>query len=195
MKTLSFTLSLVLFFMLTMTRYVHAEVFDPSWSLNFAIEPLSTHLAGESVVKLSAKISDVELSHIESINCQNGSLNLQQCQQIESSGGQLEMFVDANQDGEYERLSIAVGKTKTGEYAKLLLIQQATTGQVLQILLVESAIAGFSALYFHQGEIMWGMCLSCDVLADVVWEQGKYQVRWQQNLSDQWQDEVIVDNR
>jgi hypothetical protein len=40
--------------------------------------------------------------------------------------------------------------------------------------MIDSAMLGFSALYFQQGIVMWGMCLSCDVLADIVWHQDAY---------------------
>ena len=105
------------------------------------------------------------------------------------------MLVDGNQDGRFERWSIAVGKLRTGGYAKVLLVQDDSSGEVLQLMLVDSATPGFSALYFQQGVIMWGMCLSCDVLADIVWQEDRYQVSWVPNQYRSWNDEVLVDNR
>jgi hypothetical protein len=167
-----------------------AETFDPSWSLDFAIEPKETSISGQAVSELND-----ELTHVSIINCENGSLNQQQCQQIADSGGQLDMLVDGNQDGEFERWGIAVGKLRNGEYAKVLLVQDDRSGKVLQLLLVESATPGFSALYFQQGVIMWGMCLSCDVVADIVWQQDAYQVSWLPNQYRAWDNEALVDNR
>ncbi len=192
MKSLMLKFSLSFFLILALDSQALAETFDPSWSLDFTVEPIATHIAGEPVANLTNPGSDLELTHIATINCQQDVLSWQQCQQIERSGGLLEMYVDGNQDGKYERWSIAVGKTKAGKYAKLLLIQDTLTEQVLQVLHIESDVPGFSALYFHQGEVLWGMCLNCDVLADVVWDQNKYQVRWQRNLSDQWQGDVML---
>jgi len=39
------------------------------------------------------------------------------------------------------------------------------------------------------------MCLSCDVLADIVWQQDGYQVSWVPNQYRAWNDEALVDNR
>lgn len=164
--------------------------FDPSWSLDFSIEPKETFIAGQTVSALNN-----ELTHIALINCENGSLSQQQCQQVADSGGLLNMLVDGNQDGEFERWSIAVGKLRNGEYAKVLLVQNAGSDEVLQLLLVESMTPGFSALYFQQGVIMWGMCLSCDVVADIVWQKNAYQVSWLPNQYRAWDEEVLVDNR
>ena len=167
-----------------------AATFDPSWSLDFAIEPAETTVSGQEISALHD-----ELTHITIINCQNGSLTQQQCQQVADSAGQLEMLVDANQDGEFERWSIAVGKLRNGDYAKVLLVQNDRSGEVLQLLLVDSEAPGFSALYFQQGIVMWGMCLSCDVLADIVWQHDQYQVSWLPTQYSAWSDDVLVDNR
>lgn len=167
-----------------------AEVFDPSWSLDFSIEPKEVSISGQALSAMSE-----ELTHIALINCENGSLTQQQCQQVADSGGLLDMLVDGNQDGQFERWSIAVGKLRNGEYAKVLLVQDDISGEVLQLLLVESVSPGFSALYFQQGVIMWGMCLSCDVVADIVWLQDAYQVSWLPNQDRSWSDEALVDNR
>tara|TARA_Y100000782_G_scaffold84393_1_gene91434 strand:- start:693 stop:1283 length:591 start_codon:yes stop_codon:yes gene_type:complete len=172
-----------------MSVSVSAEDFNYGWSLDFAVEPSETHIAGQAIADLND-----ELTHIALINCENGSLNSQQCQQVADSGGQFEMLVDANQDGEFERWSIGVGKLRNGEYAKVLLIQNDASGEFTQLLLVDSATPGFSALYFQQGIVMWGMCLSCDVLADIVWQQNTYQVSWNANPinSRAWSDELLV---
>jgi hypothetical protein len=172
-----------------MSVSVSAQDFNYGWSLDFAVEPSETHIAGQAITDLND-----ELTHIALINCENGSLNSQQCQQVADSGGQFEMLVDANQDGEFERWSIGVGKLRNGEYAKVLLIQNDTNGEFSQLLLVDSATPGFSALYFQQGIVMWGMCLSCDVLADIVWQQNTYQVSWNANPINAraWSDELLV---
>lgn len=166
-----------------------AEDYNPGWSLDFSVEPTETHIVGQRIIDLND-----ELTHIALINCENGSLNSQQCQQVADSGGQFQMLVDANQDGEFERWSIGVGKLRNGEYAKVLLIQNDASGEFSQLLLVDSATPGFSALYFQQGIVMWGMCLSCDVLADIVWQQNTYQVSWNANPINAraWSDELLV---
>lgn len=166
------------------------STFDPSWSLDFAIEPTDTSIAGHKLSELHD-----ELTHIAVINCDNGALNQQQCEQVADSGGLLEMLVDGNQDGEFERWSIAVGKMRNGDYAKVLLVQNDNSGDVLQLLIVDSVTPGFSALFFQQGVVMWGMCLSCDVVADIVWQQEAYEVSWIPNHYRTWDEEVLVDNR
>lgn len=192
MNNLFYPLSLLLLVLASFTASSSArgEALDPSWSLYFAIEPKETSITGQEISSLHD-----ELTHIAIINCENGALNQLQCQQIADSGGQLNMLVDGNQDGEFERWSIAVGKLRNGEYAKVLLVQNDHSDEVLQLLLVESETPGFSALYFQQGVIMWGMCLSCDVLADIVWQQDVYQLSWLMSPSRSWADEVLVDNR
>jgi hypothetical protein len=188
MNVLFYPLSVLLLVLVSFTA--SAETFDPSWSLDFAIEPSATSISGQNISDLHD-----ELTHIAIISCENGALNQQQCQQIADSGGQLDMLIDGNQDGEFERWNIAVGKLRNGEYAKVLLVQNDRSDEVLQLLLVESESPGFSALYFQQGVIMGGMCLSCDVLADIVWQQDAYQVSWLMNQSQSWADEILVDNR
>lgn len=168
---------------------VKASEFDPSWSLNFSIEPKATRISNHLVSEVNP-----ELTHIELLSCDNKTLSKQQCQQIQNSAGQLTMLVDANHDGVFERWSIAVGKLKDGKYAKVLLVQDESSGRILQALLVESPNAGFSALYFQQGKILWGMCLSCDVLADIVWDEGAYSVSWQPSFHTQEPEELLVDN-
>jgi hypothetical protein len=166
------------------------KIFDESWSLDYTAEPKETSISGQPLADLHK-----ELTHIAIINCHNGALNQQQCEQVAKSGGYLEMRVDANQDGELERWSIAVGQLRNGEYAKVLLIQNDLTDTVLQLMIIDSAVPGFSALYFQQGIVMWGMCLSCDVLADIVWQHDAYQVVWLPNQYRAWDDETLVDNR
>lgn len=185
-------LAVLMLVVVSMSSRVEAldSEFDPSWSLDFAIEPRETSISGQAISALND-----ELTHIALINCENGSLNQQQCQQVADSGGLLEMLVDGNQDGQFERWSIGVGKMRNGGYAKVLLVQDDISGEVLQLLLVESVNPGFSALYFQQGIIMWGMCLNCDVVADIVWQQDAYQVSWLPNQARSWNDEVLVDNR
>lgn len=165
-----------------------AELFDPSWTVEFSLEPSRTLLSGTSLTELHE-----ELSAIEIINCSGKVLSDQQCQQVADSGGHFHMTIDANQDGRYELWSIAVAKLHTGSYAKAIIIQDEETGGILQTLLVDSDIPGFSALYFHQGRIMWGMCLSCDVLADIVWGGVDYQVVWQPNYSSNLPEGILVD--
>ena len=196
MNALSYPLAVILMTLVSLPT--RAEAFDstfepefnPSWSLDFVLEPKQTSIAGQRVSELNN-----ELTHIALINCENGSLSQQQCQQVADSGGQLDMLVDGNQDGQFERWSIAVGKKHNDEYAKVLLVQNDSSGEVLQLMLIDSATPGFSALYFRQGVIMWGMCLSCDVLADIVWQEDSYQVSWVPNQYRSWNDEVLVDNR
>ena len=196
MNALSYPLAVILMTLVSLST--RAEAFDstfepefnPSWSLDFVLEPKQTSIAGQRVSELNN-----ELTHIALINCENGSLSQQQCQQVADSGGQLDMLVDGNQDGQFERWSIAVGKMHNDEYAKVLLVQNDSTDEVLQLMLIDSATPGFSALYFQQGVIMWGMCLSCDVLADIVWQEDSYQVSWVPNQYRTWNDEVLVDNR
>ncbi|MGK0475004.1 MAG: hypothetical protein ACJAYV_000655 [Oleispira sp.] len=166
------------------------EIFDERWSLDYTVEPKETSISGQSIAELNE-----ELTHIALINCHNGTLNQQQCEQVADLGGHLEMRVNGNQDGELERWSIAVGKLRNGEYAKVLVVQNDLTDEVLQLLIIDSVMPGFSALYFQQGIVMWGMCLSCDVLADIVWQQDTYQVSWLPNQQRAWDDEVLVDNR
>jgi hypothetical protein len=193
MNILSFSLSILrplsVLLLAAISLSANAEKFDPSWSLDFVIEPEETSIAGQAISVLND-----ELTHISMINCENGSLDQQQCQQVADSGGLLEMLVDGNQDGQFERWSIAVGKMRNGEYTKVLLVQDDRSGEVLQLLLVDSVNPGFSALYFQQGVIMWGMCLSCDVVADIEWQQDAYQVSWLSNQDRSWNDEALVDN-
>jgi hypothetical protein len=158
------------------------ETFDESWSLDYTAEPKETSISGQPLAELHE-----ELTHVALIQ--------QQCEQVADLGGHLEMRVDANQDGELERWSIGVGQLRNGEYAKVLLVQNDLTDEVLQLMIINSATPSFSALYFKQGIIMWGMCLSCDVLADIVWQQDTYQVRWLPNQYRAWDEEVLVDNR
>lgn len=181
--------SLSALLLLGMSISVNADSFNYGWSLEFSVEPSDTHIEGQAISDLND-----ELTHITLINCENGSLNSQQCQQVADSGGQFEMLVDANQDGEFERWSIGVGKLRNGNYAKVLIIQDDTSGAFSQLLLVDSETPGFSALYFQQGIVMWGMCLSCDVLADIVWQQNTYQVSWNMNSinAHAWSDELLV---
>lgn len=166
-----------------------AKDFDPSWSLNFSVEPKETQIAGNDVADIHS-----ELTLISPINCEHSALNSQQCQQVADSGGQFDLLVDGNQDGRFERWQIAVAQLRNGEYAKVLLVHDDASGELMQLLLVDSTNPGFSALYFHQGQIMWGMCLSCDVLADVVWEAGAYQLKWQPSPSSTWSQEALAES-
>jgi hypothetical protein len=166
------------------------EAFDESWSLDYTAEPKETSISGQPLAELHE-----ELTHVALINCYNGTLNQQQCEQVADLGGHLEIRVDANQDGELERWSIAVGQLRNGEYAKVLVVQHDLTDKVLQLMIIDSATPGFSALYFQQGIVMWGMCLSCDVLADIVWQHDTYQVSWLPKQYRAWDDEALVDNR
>jgi hypothetical protein len=168
---------------------VQAEDFNPSWSLDYAVEPSQKQIAGEPLLQL-----DAELTHIEFINCEHESLSNEQCRQIAELGGELEMKLDMNQDGCFEVLRIAVAKLRNDEYAKVLVIQDEMTHKVIQTLIVESEIPGFSALYFQEGQVMWGMCLSCDVLADIEWSQGEYHMNWKPAQSEILDDEIIVEN-
>lgn len=168
---------------------VQAEGFDPSWSLDYAVEPSQKQVSGMPLLQL-----DAELSHIEFINCEHQSLTHERCSQIADLGGELEMKLDMNQDGRFEVLRIAVAKLQSGAYAKVLVIQDEMTQKVIQTLLVESETPGFSALYFQEGQVMWGMCLSCDVLADVKWHKGKYHLSWQPVQYELWGEKIIVEN-
>ncbi len=181
---------LIALMLISFNGVLQAEEFDPSWSPDFSIQPKETLIADQPINDINS-----ELSHVTLLNCENKTLSAQQCLQIAELGGQLEMLVDANHDGMFERWSIAVGKMKNGEYAKVLLVQEAKSGKILQTLLVESHTPGFSALYFQQGKVLWGMCLSCDVLADIVWDQDKYYVSWQPDFHRQQIDGFLVDNR
>jgi hypothetical protein len=191
LNTLSPCYLLTVFLLVLMSASVSAreETFDESWSLDFTAEPKETSISGQPLAELHT-----ELTHIAIINCHNGALNQQQCEQVAELGGHLEMWVDANKDGEFERWSIAVGQLRNGEYAKVLVVQHDLTDKVLQLMIIDSATPGFSALYFQQGIVMWGLCLSCDVLADIVWQHDTYQVVWLPNQYRAW-DEVLVDNR
>jgi hypothetical protein len=75
---------------------------------------------------------------------------------------------------------------RNGEYAKVLLIQNDLTDKVLQLMIIDSATPGFFALYFQPGIVMWGMYLSCEVLADIAWQQDVYQVVWLPNQYREW---------
>ncbi len=184
-----YTTFVAFIFMATLSSPLLADEFDPSWSLDFSIEPKETHIAGNDLTNING-----ELTLISQVSCEHQALNAQQCQQVEDSGGQFDMLVDGNQDGRFERWQIAVAQLRNGNYAKVLLVHDDASGDLMQVLLVDSINPGFSALYFHQGQIMWGMCLSCDVLADVVWEAGAYQLKWQPSLNNTWPLEALAES-
>lgn len=164
---------------------VKADEFDPAWSLDFTIKPEQTDYLGQSVETIHE-----ELHFIQALSCEQGVLTQEQCQQVSDSGGQFSMLVDANQDGEFERWQVAFAELKTGEQAKVLLIQDLTTHKVLQTIILTSEGSAFSALYFQQGQLYWGMCISCDVLADVNWQGGAFQLEWQTHQISYATDEL-----
>ncbi|MEH6449147.1 MAG: hypothetical protein V7765_10790 [Oleispira sp.] len=178
-----------LFSVLSLTPRAYGDEFDPSWSLDFSVEPQESLLLPSSLTKLNA-----EISHITRLSCQQPILTAQQCQQIADLGGLLEILIDGNRDGSLERWSIGVARLKAGGYAKVLIIEDAISHSVIQTLVIESETPGFSALYVQQGTVMWGMCLSCDVLADIVWGDGGYKVDWLPNRDAELKNEVIVNN-
>jgi hypothetical protein len=168
---------------------VHASDYNPSWSLDYSLEPSQKQISGVPLEHI-----DAELTHIEFLSCEHESLTHEQCHQIAEFGGELEMQLDTNQDGRFEILRIAVAKLQNNEYAKVLVIQDEVTRQVIQTLIVESELPGFSALYFQEGQLMWGMCLSCDVLADIEWNNEEYYVRWKPAQYELLDEVVIVEN-
>lgn len=181
--------TLLIAYLLSFSGFSQADDYDLSWSLDLNVEPTKTQIAGTQINEFNS-----EIVYIEPLTCDHPSLNQQKCQQVEESGGQFEMIVDGNQDGRYERWSIAVAKLKGGEYAKVLLIQDELNSELMQLLFVEANAPGFSALYLQQGQVMWGMCLSCDVLADIVWQQGQYQLQWEPKVMTVWSEQVLVNN-
>lgn len=176
------------------TAVVAGEIFDPSWSLDFALEPQKTQIAGKSLASVNSMLDGFELTHIEPINCQNNVLTARQCQQVADMGGQFEMLLDANQDGRLERWSIAVGKIKHGGYSKILLVQDDASGEILQLLQLKSETPSFSALNFQQGRIIWAMCLSCDVFADIAWQPGGFQITWRSLDQQPWPSTALAGN-
>lgn len=182
-RPLSFT-ALILAFNILNCSY--ADNLDPRWSINFAVEPTAPVLPSD----VSNPNSDI--SHITRLSCTQPQMTEQQCQQIADSGGSLSILIDSNRDGVFERMSTGVAKLKAGGYAKVLIIEDNLTQRVEQVLMVESEIPGFSALYFDQGIVMWGMCLSCDVLADIVWRKGNYGMEWSINSGAELSHEVVV---
>lgn len=162
---------------LSQSGHTYGDDFNSGWSLDYVVEPSQVSISGVSLIEI-----DSELTHIEFINCQHQSLSIEQCNQIDELGGELELSLDMNGDGQAEIWRIAVAKLMSGDYAKVLVIQDANTSKVIQTLIVESYEPGFSALYFHRGKVMWGMCLSCDVLADIEWKDGSYHILWQPHL-------------
>lgn len=174
---------------LTSSGMSYAAEFNPSWSLDYVIEPKQQQISGVPLLKI-----DAELTHIEFINCEHQSLSIKQCNQIAEFGGELEMLLDMNQDGQPEIWRIGVAKLLSGDYAKVLVIQDAFSNEVVQTFIVESAQPGFSTLHFSQGQVRWAMCLSCDVMADVEWNNGEYHMRWQPNFYVSADEEVVVNN-
>ena len=69
MSVLSYPLAVLLMTLVSLTAIAEPE-FNPSWSLDFALEPKQTSIAGQKVLDLND-----ELTHIALINCDNGSLN------------------------------------------------------------------------------------------------------------------------
>lgn len=173
----------------SLTHSAYGDEFDPSWSLDFSVEPQQSLLLPSSSSKLNA-----EISHITRLSCQQPILTAQQCQQIADLGGLLEILIDGNRDGLLERWSIGVARLKAGGYAKVLIIEDDISHKVIQTLVIESETPGFSALYVQQGAVMWGMCLSCDVLANIVWGDGAYKVDWLPHRDTGLKNEVIVNN-
>lgn len=129
------------------------EAFDESWSLDYTAEPKETSISGQPLAELHE-----ELTHVALINCYNGTLNQQQCEQVADLGGHLEIRVDANQDGELERWSIAVGQLRNGEYAKVLVVQHDLTDKVLQLMIIDSATPGSLHCTFNQ-KLLCGVCI------------------------------------
>jgi hypothetical protein len=169
-------LAFCLLFSLLFNQGLQANEEDASWSANFLVEPSQTELFGYTASEIN---NDFQL--IEAISCQQQDINPIQCQQVADSGGAFELLVDQNHDGQLEVWSIAIAKLVSGSYAKVLIIRDEQSGALLQSFLVDSHEA-FSALYFYQGRILWGMCLHCDVMADVSWQTDMFQLSWQQEL-------------
>lgn len=182
-RLLSFT---ALILALNILNCSYADNFDPRWSINFAVEPTAPVLPSD----VSSPNSDI--THITRLSCSLPQMTEQQCQQIADSGGIFEILIDSNRDGVFERMSTGVAKLKAGGYAKVLIIEDNLTQRVEQVLIVESEIPGFSALYFDRGVVMWGMCLSCDVLADIVWRKGIYEMEWSMKSETELSHEVVV---
>lgn len=182
-RLLSFS---ALFSVLNIINCSYADDFDPSWSTNFSVEP-TTPIASPEISSLNA-----EISHITRLSCHQSQMTEQQCQQIADSGGLFDLLIDSNRDGILERMSTGVAKLKAGGYAKVLIIEDNLTQRADQVLIIESEIPGFSALYFDHGVVMWGMCLSCDVLADIVWKNGAYEAQWLMNSATELSHKVLV---
>lgn len=169
-------LAILLLCLTLMSRGSAANEYDASWVVSFSVLPSQTSLWG-----YKAEDINNEFLYIEALNCQLSSLEPYQCQQVADSGGAFELVLDQNQDGNFEVWSVAFAKLKTGRLAKVLIIREEATGKLLNSFIVDSNNS-FSALYFYQGRVLWGMCLHCDVLADVSWQEERFQLSWQSEL-------------
>lgn len=173
--------SLSILILLTVAASVEAapdttstHTFDPSWSLDYRVNPQQVSINGLPVNDVSQS-----LTHIEIFTCDSDRFfSLEQCRQIQESGGQLQAVLDLNNDGRLERWSTGVAKNIEGELVKILVIQDHLNGNVIQMITLHDSEPGFSALYQQGDYFMWAMCISCDVFADIEWHNNDYKLAW-----------------
>jgi hypothetical protein len=83
---------------------------------------------------------------------------------------------DFNADGKRDRAVVGIYKDKSGGVGRFLLIltEAQKNKWVKSFVFKNPGKAGFGILREEKGRLAWYLCMDCDILSFVKWENGKY---------------------
>lgn len=149
-----------------------------AWWVNFMHEPKSTSFDGVKANRYKKGLSKIEIFSCET----HEVFSENQCDEISKNGGRLSLNGDFDNDGINELWNVGVAKYKKKDanypYATVVLIRDAKSKKLIQVLTIEQKKPGFAAFFEREKSIQLFFCMECGDYADIEHINGKWVAKW-----------------
>ena len=147
-----------------------------AWWIHYSYDPIKGSFDGKK-----AEFYDPNFSHIEIFSCKTERFfTKEQCKEIAQNKGKFNLTLDANNDGETEEFLIGIAKNKGGEYqySNVILIRNAKTKQLIDVLKIDTPSQAFLVFLDTENSLSVFLCMECGNYADIEWLDEKWILKW-----------------
>ena len=166
----------ILLLILLLPMSISAVSISYAWWVDYSYTPLLDSFEGKK-----AEFYNPNFSHIEIYSCETERFfTKEQCDEIAKNQGMFNLVLDANNDDELEEFLIGIAKNKNGEYpySNIILIRNAKTKELLEVLKIDSPRQAFLIFLDTENSLSVFLCMECGNYADIEWVNEKWMLKW-----------------
>jgi len=160
----------------------HLTYAGESWWNDFSYVPKN-----KSYNNINAEAFNKYFTSIEFYSCDNYKIfTKEQCDDIAKYGGKFELEIDYNKDGKNELWNIGIAKNDDDwyPYATVIMVRDAKSLKILQILKIDSTHPHFSIFNKYKESLAVYNCMLCAHHIEIIWDGTTWDFKPAEQLPD-----------